>query len=165
MATQKQIEHLKRARAAARTKNRLGGRKRGQKNAATIEKEKVVLTREEAFKQTEEMFFGMSKKLFQAQSIVAVGTHRMVALTKDEDGKVHVETIRDERRMDNLLRDGIYGKDYLIVEGNVPDWRAADAMQNRYFGKPTENVNHSGSIDLFALHEAADELDAKEKQK
>ena len=78
--------------------------------------------------------------------IVAVGTHRMVTVTRDDEGKAHVETVRDVVMIDELLARGKYGEDYLILEGSAPDWRAADALLNRALGKAKETVEHTGDV-------------------
>lgn len=72
----------------------------------------------------------MARKILNAQSIAALGTHKMVIITRNEDG-THVETVRDEDRMQELLEFGVYGKDYFIVQGAEADWKAGADMLNR----------------------------------
>lgn len=110
------------------------GRKKGYKEPHTITKEKIS-------EQVKMQIFGMAKKLIQSQAIVAFGTHKMIAVKKGADGKITTETIRDEDRMEALLADGVYGKDYLIVEGREPDAKAADMLLNRALGKATETID------------------------
>ena len=81
-------------------------------------------------------------KLVNSQMIVALGTHKMIIVKKDAvTGEVHVETVRDEERMQSFLDTGVYGKDYLIVAGAEPDWKAANALLDRAFGKAVESVD------------------------
>jgi len=96
----------------------------------------------------------MTDKLINAQAIIAVGTHKMVRMYKGEDGKTHVETIRDEVRMQNLIDSGEYGKDYVIVIGTMPDWRAGNAMLDRAFGKAKETIE-LGENTMFSLKKLA----------
>ncbi len=117
------------------------GRKRGVKSKHTLANLK---TREQALELFQQRAFKMTNKLLDAQSIVAMGTHKMIAVTKDAEGKTHVETIRDEKRMQEFLDTGTYGIHYMIVEGSAPDFRAADAILNRALGKPTESIELTG---------------------
>lgn len=71
----------------------------------------------------------------------------------------HVETIRDEKRIENLLDTAELGVDYFIVVGALPDNKAADSILNRAWGKPAEtldvNVEHKFSLkDLAARRDA-----------
>lgn len=122
-----------------RARGAKGGIAKGGKRSARKMKEIAVKT---AMKQR---IFAMADKLLNAQAIAALGTHRMVVLSFDEDGKKHIETVRDEKRMDNLLEKGVYGEDYLILAGAEPDWKAAEALLTRALGKPKEtlDVNHN----------------------
>lgn len=116
---------------------RNGGRPPGSKNKSTLEKQKV----QEAIQQ---QIMKIAKRLISSQQIAAQGTHKMIALTKDSSGKLVTETIRDMKRMEELLETGEYGKDYLIVAGADPDWKAADALLNRALGKPVESLELGG---------------------
>lgn len=120
-------------------RGRAGGLAGGGKRSARKMKEIAVRA---AMKQR---IFAMADKLLNAQAIAALGTHRMIVLSLDDDGKKHIETVRDEKRMDNLLEKGVYGEDYLILAGAEPDWKAADALLTRALGKPKEtlDVNHN----------------------
>lgn len=88
----------------------------------------------------------MAGKLLNSQAILALGTHHMVTKTIDTDGKVHINIVRDMKRQQNLLDEGEYGKDYLIIEGTPADWRAADAILNRAWGKPKETLEIEGEV-------------------
>lgn len=126
----------------ARENGKKGGRPRGKKMAKTLEREKV----QEAYNQK---VFGLADKLLHAQFIVANGTHRMVTITKDEDGKPHVSQVNDQDEMDRLIVEGVYGKDYMILTGHGPNHQAIDSMLNRALGKPKETLEHQGLDFLF----------------
>lgn len=132
------------------------GRPAGVKNKLTLLKEK----QRDKFDKSIAL---MSRKLTNVQAIVALGTHKMVRMFKGSDDKMHVETIRDEKRMQNLLDTGIYGVDYVIVVGEMPEWKAANALLDRTFGKASETIKVSGevqfSLKLLAVQrkEIADE--------
>lgn len=117
------------------------GRKPGKK---TLEKLSQIKTKEQALEIFSKRTFKMTNKILDAQMIVAIGTHKMIAVEIDDEGKKHVETIRDENRIQMLLDEGRYGQDYLIVEGTPADFRAGDAILNRALGKPTENIEMGG---------------------
>ncbi len=110
-----------------------GGREAGSKNARTK-------LREEVLQELKNHIYKSAKKILNAQSIVAVGTHKMVQMLKGPGDAIIPRTIRDEEEMQNLLDDGVYGVDYVIVMGREPDFRAGDAVLNRAFGKPKETV-------------------------
>lgn len=86
--------------------------------------------------------------------IAMKGTHRVVVKSFDDEGKMHIETVRDMKRIDELLLHGEYGTDYMILAGAEPDWRAADAFLNRGLGKPAESmkvdVKHTFSLKALA---------------
>ncbi len=94
----------------------------------------------------------MAQKLVNAQSIVAQGTHKMVVIHKGPPPEV--ETIRDEDRMQKLLDTGVYGVDYLIVAGSMPDAKAADMLLNRAFGKAKESLDLNVDV-KFSLKDLA----------
>lgn len=134
-------------RAIMSARGRAGGLAGGGKRSARKMKEIAVKA---AMKQR---IFAMADKLLNAQAIAALGTHRMVVLSFDEEGKKHIETVRDEKRMDTLLDTGVYGQDYLILAGAEPDWKAAESLLTRALGKPKEtlDVNHN----VFSLTQLA----------
>ena len=120
----------------AKIVGKLGGRPKGKKNKATLDREKVqAAVRAQILK--------MADKLIRSQAITAIGTHKVVVMSKDADGAPVVETIRNIKKIDELFATGVYGKDYLIVAASEPDWKAADALLNRGLGKATEHVDHT----------------------
>jgi len=121
------------------------GRGQGRKPGAKT-KERLVFakTKEEALALFQKRAFKMTNDILTAQKIVAIGSHKMIRMYKDDEGMPHVETIRDVERMQQLIDEGEYGVEYLIVEGSPPDFRAGDAILNRALGKPTEVVELSG---------------------
>lgn len=138
----------------AKRVGRLGGRPKGSKAPATIEKEA-------ALKQFNLRVASMADKLLNSQAIVALGTHRMVTVEVDDEGKKHIKTVRDETRMQNLLDTGVYGKDYLILEGSPAEWKAANALLDRAFGKAKESIDISGEV-KFSLKGLSDRRKAIE---
>lgn len=118
-------------------KRQNSGRKKGKKDAETIEREKVL-------DQLRDKIAGVADKLFASQFIVAHGTHRMVIITKHEGGLPTMETVKDQDQMDELIANGEYGKDYHILTGHGPNNQAIDSMFNRAFGKPKETVELQG---------------------
>lgn len=113
------------------------GRPRGTKSKI---KQKLIKTKEEALELFNNKVYGVTSKLFNAQMIVAQGSHKMVHMYKDDEGVMHIETIKSEATMDDLIATGEYGKDYVIVVGSMPDARAADMLLNRSLGKPIESL-------------------------
>ena len=83
----------------------------------------------------------IAHKIFNAQVQVALGSHLLIALVKDEDGKLSREIVRDIARQEKFIEQGEYGVEYIITEGAPPDWRAGEAILNRPFGKPKENLD------------------------
>lgn len=104
-------------------------------------------------KNMDKRIFRMAEKLVSAQSIVALGTHKMIRMFMKE-GIPSVETIRDEKRMQDLLDNGVYGEDYLIVVGTLPDAKAANMLLDRAFGKAKESITLDGDV-KFSLKELA----------
>lgn len=131
------------------------GRPKGTHNAETILrlKQKKLMDRR---------IFRMAEKLISAQAIVAVGTHKMVR-TFLKEGVPTVETIRDEKRMQDLLDTGVYGKDYIIVVGTLPDAKAANMLLDRGFGKAKETIELEGEVkfSLKGLHERRAAIEAE----
>lgn len=99
-----------------------------------------ISTIEKAIEYFQQRTFGVVDKIFNAQMIVAQGSHKMLRMHL-KNGVVETETIRDMDKMQELLDTGEYGKDYVIVVGELPDFRAGDAILNRGLGKPTETLN------------------------
>lgn len=93
----------------------------------------------------------MAKKLLRSQAVIALGTHHIVTRSIDDEGKVHINIVRDEKRQEKLLEEGTYGKDYLILEGTPGDFRAADSILNRAWGKPTETIDLGGEVQFSLI--------------
>jgi len=130
MASEKQI--------AANKKNaKKAGRKKGSVNKDT----KIVQAMQKTFR---EKVSKMATKLMKAQAVQALGYHKMLAVTRDADGKMSVETVRDKKRFDDFLENGVLGKDYMLVVAKEPDYKASDALMNRAWGRPKETVEVQG---------------------
>lgn len=126
----------------------LGGRPKGTKNRLTILKEK-------AMEKMEKSISIRTAKLVDAMTNIALGTHKMVRKYTDDEGRIRTETIRDEKRMQELLDTGTYGIDYIILQGKEGDWKAGNALLDRAFGKAPESVKHSGEV-VFSLRGLAE---------
>lgn len=124
------------------------GRPKGSRSLENI-------ARDKALSAIQMRIFKMSMKLVNSQAVAALGTHKVITMEKDEDGVMHVKTIRDEKKMTELLDTGEYGKDYLIVVGAEPDWKAAESLFNRAYGKPSEYVDVSSGGKPVPLLSAA----------
>lgn len=133
---------------ANRKNAKLGGRKKGKLLPKTIEKQKTL----EAFNKR---VFEMADKLLNAQAAVALGSYKMITITII-DGIKTVETIRDDKRMQKLLDTGVLGEDYFIVVGKLPDFKAANALLDRAYGKAKETIDLSGEV-KFSLTALAQE--------
>lgn len=131
-----------------------GGRAKGQLAKSTLIKLKAT-------QRFNDRVFKITDKLFDAQAVVALGTYKMIRMYKDESGMPHVETIRDETRMQNLLDTGQYGVDYIVVAGEAPDWKAANALLDRAYGKAKESIHVEGEV-KFSLKNLAEERKAFE---
>lgn len=142
MVTQKQLEANKKNAQRA-------GRKKGKLLPKTIEKQKTL----QAFN---ERVFQMADKLLNAQAVMALGSYKMIVIKKDSLGMDHVETIRDEKRMQKLLDTGTLGKDYFIVVGKLPDFKAGNALLDRAYGKAKETLGVEGEL-KFSLVRLAEE--------
>lgn len=134
------------------TNPRGAGRKPGTKNRLTILKEKKKV-------QMETSIAKMTDKLVNAQAIAALGTSRVVIVSIDGDGKKRLETVRDEKRIDKLLATGILGTDYIILAGADPDWKAANAMLDRAYGKAKDTLEVQGTFSLLQLGKKADQVE------
>lgn len=127
-----------------------GARKNAGKKKGT--KHKKTLERLEALKEYQRLGSAAAHKLFQVQMAASIGTHKMITITKDEDGKPHVTTVKDQDHMDDLLLNGELGKDYFIVFGHAPDTRAADSILDRTFGRAiqsTDITSNGNTIETF----------------
>lgn len=124
------------------------GRKRGGKNQATLEKQKVA----EAFSQR---VMAKADALFNAQLTLAIGSTKVFRIdeTIGENNKVkrehvhvtdadEIKRLLDEHDGANGVVDGVY---YYFTDV-PPDNRAIDSMLNRALGKPKETLEHAGEI-------------------
>lgn len=132
------------------------GRPKGVLNQETLLKQK-------AQKEMNIRIAKMADKLLNSQAVVAIGTHKMVTVETDAEGKKHLHVVRDEKRMEKLLTEGEYGKDYLVLEGTPADWKAANALLDRAFGKAKESlaVDVDVKFSLRSLAERRKTIDAQ----
>ncbi len=106
--------------------------------------------------------YRIADKLFQAQAVPALGTYRII-IKVDVGGIPIIETVHDIKEIDRLLTTCIHGKDFWIVEGSKPDWKAADAMLDRGYGKAKETLDLNADL-KFSLKELAERRAGIEQQ-
>ena len=157
-ASEAQRIALANARANIKAKR---GRKLGSKMPATIEREKKALTRTEVFEELTQKTFGLSHKLLEAQTVTALGTYIIATIHVNENGEKKLTRVRDLERIEKILNTGVVGKDYIIVEGHLPDWRAVESLFNRFYGKPTEHVQFSGIVSLAEMAKEASTIEQR----
>ena len=155
-----EAQHRQRIEARAKVRAKVG-RKLGSKMPATIEREKKALTRIEVFEELTQKTFGLSHKLLEAQTVTALGTYIIATIHVNENGEKKLTRVRDLERIEKILNTGVVGKDYIIVEGHLPDWRAVESLFNRFYGKPTEHVQFSGIVSLAEMAKEADTIEQR----
>lgn len=81
-----------------------------------------------------------AKKIINAQTIAALGTHKMIVIRKVQGKNVAIK-ITDEKEINRLLDEGEYGVDYLVVVGTMPDAKAGNMILDRIYGKAKETLD------------------------
>lgn len=141
---------------ANRKNAKKAGRKKGVKLASTIVREATLADIKIAIERR-------ANKLIEAQSVVALGTYKMVEIAIEEEDGMPVKklkVVRDISRMDEIIETKVLGVDYFVLEGSKPDWKAANALLDRSFGKAKESIdvnNPDGAFSLKGLFMAAEE--------
>ena len=98
-----------------------------------------------------------SKKILDAQIIVATGSHKIIQVYEDKNtGEKKVKTIRDEAHIQKLLDEGEYGKDYMVVVGALPNGDVANKLLDRAFGKAKETLDINADV-KFSLKDLAEQ--------
>ena len=115
-------------------------KKAGTKSAKTLLKEQVR-------RELEQRMYHMSHKLLNAQAIAAVGTHKMIQIMNGPNDTKITRTIRHITEIERLLDTGVYGKDYIIIEGREGDWKAANAILDRALGKAKETIDLNATVE------------------
>ena len=107
-----------------------------------------TLLREEVFREMAQRVFLMSHKILNAQMIQAVGTHKMIQIMNGPGGTKITRTIRSMEEQQKLLDEGVYGIDYVVLEGRPQDWKAGNAILDRMFGKAKEtfDINQKSEV-------------------
>lgn len=143
------------------------GRKKGGKNASTIEREKVL-------ELAKDIIAGRTKRLIDTQSILAMGAIKVFVIRSHWEGtgknkkliKSKPEIVVDDEEIANAL-DAEFGdgespndeNSYYFVVTKDPDNQAIESLLNRTFGRATENKNIAVSK---GMGEILDELEADE---
>jgi len=156
--------HAARIRQIGIEKGRLGGRVKGFITAATIEKRK-----EEAA--VNSVLLSRAKEIAAAQLMPALGQQYIFKLEEEinDKGKIisreHVQVDDPSEIASALGFIAAGGVDpqgvYYYITTKEPDWRAAEAIFNRIFGKAREqvDVNVEHSFSLSSLLEARKQLE------
>lgn len=137
----------------ARENGKKGGRPKGAKSLATLEKEKVL----EAVRQR---IMGNAHNIINGQLSLAQGQqflYRIDTTTDAKGNKVRSKPIlvTDPDEIAAYL-DGEYGdgdsmdneENYFYITTKEPENQAIEALMNRTFGKPVETVELQGGISL-----------------
>lgn len=142
------------------------GRKKGSKDASTLEKEKQF----EIFRQ---LTLQRVKPLFEAQMNLARGVTYMFRIEEGPKGAREHVLVTDPDEIGDILAQmdgdasGTYNDQYYYLTTKLPDNRALDSLLDRAFGKPTQAVEITGKDgkDLFRatpkVKNLADKLNAK----
>lgn len=112
--------------------------------------------KQKAEKVLKSFLYKSTKRLLHSQMIAAFGTHRVATPIKNDKGVIIDYTIiRDEKELERLLSECKYGTDYFVLSGADPDWRAADALLSRAYGRPKETlaVEPGAGFSLLALEQ------------
>ena len=125
---------------ASRRNGRKGGRPKGAKSKATLEREAVL----RAFR---ERVMGSAHRLFNAQMSIAEGCsflYRVEETTvKGKKDRKHV-LVTDENEIRRYLDGEVEADDYHYITTERPNNLAIADMLNRAFGRPTEVHEHTG---------------------
>lgn len=136
-----------------------GGKREGAGRKDGDKTEKVLM-REQVMAEMHQRVFKMSHKILNSQMIIALGTHKMIQILPGPAGTKMTRTIRSMDEMQKLLDDGIYGVDYVVIEGRPGDWKAGESILNRTFGKAKEtfDINQTTEIINPETKKTADEI-------
>ena len=140
VTNEKQIEKVEERKPSGRGGWRPGsGRKVGTKLKSTIEKETILKTLQDEIARH-------ATPIIIAQLVQAVGYQEFY--TKKKRGK-GFRRVKSEKEMLELLEKGKPGKDY-FVRNIGGDWRAAESLLNRAFGRPKETIDHNVNVRSIA---------------
>lgn len=132
-----------------------GPKKGAVYNAVILRRQKQGVT----LRDIESQIQKRASKLIDAQYISALGTFQVCVIGRGENGKVSYIRVTDEGKMNELLDNGELGKDYMVFAGQDPDWKAADALLNRGFGKARESIVHSGVVGVAHIIKSLNQSD------
>ncbi len=130
---------------ASKENGKKGGRPKGRKNEATIEKEREL----NAVKQR---IMKNAQRIIDSQLSLSQGQQFLYRIDTNKKGiKSKPVLITDSEEIANYL-DGEFGDgeslntetEYYFITTKEPNNMAADSMLNRAFGKPTENMELTG---------------------
>lgn len=122
------------------------GRKKGSVTQKTLDMQA-------ALKRYRERANRIGDALFESKVTEALGYHKMVRIELGKKNKKtgtitktkELYTVTDPEEFDHLLATGVLDVDYMLVVAAHPNYKAAESIENRSWGKPTETVQHEGS--------------------
>ncbi len=129
----------------SRENGKKGGRPKGKKNAATLEKEKVL-------GELRQRIMKSAQRILDGQMSLAAGQQFLYRIDTDKKGKRSKPVlVVSPEEIANYL-DGEYGngesidtkEKYYYMTTIEPNNMAIDSMFNRAFGKPVESMEVSG---------------------
>lgn len=155
MATQKQIE-------ANRRNAQKAGRKKGTKNPATLEREKVLAA-------VQQQIMEKAAGLVRSAMIPANGMNFVYRIDKKRNKKGDVifeknVLVTDPHEIENaldLIADSENGKndnEFYFITTERPDHNAIKMLMDRAFGKPKESLdvnNPDGNLKTIIINKAA----------
>lgn len=130
-------------------KNKHGGKRTGSGRKPGVQSE-FTKERQETERDTLKMYRDrvskIAGKLLEAQTVEALGFHKMVRIEVAKNKKTkELYTVTNPEEFDSLLENGILGVDYLLVAAASPNYKASESIFNRAFGRPKETIEHQGA--------------------
>jgi hypothetical protein len=139
----------------SRANGQKGGRPKGKKSAATLEREAVAA----AFRQR---VLKAADRLFDAQLALASGCsflYRIERTKSKKQEKARHVLVTDAEEIQRYLDGELDSEDYYYVTTKEPNNQAIVDMLNRAIGKPKDEIEHSGAITVTAMSD--EEIDRR----
>lgn len=149
----------------AQKNGKKGGRPKGKKNSATIDREKVL-------ELAKDIIAGRTRKLIDTQTILAIGAIKVFVIKSHWEGagknkrkvKSKPEIVSNDEDIIKVI-DYEYGEgedpntddEYFFVMTKDPDNQAINSLMDRTYGKATENKNVTAVI--RTMDDLIDELE------
>jgi len=120
---------------ASRQNGKKGGRPKGSRNGATLEREKVAAALRQRILQN-------ADRLFNAQLALAEGCSFLYRRSLDKGGKA--ELVTDPETIRKFIDEELDPDQFVWIHTERPNITAIQDAFNRALGKPTESVEVSG---------------------